>query len=46
MNKYSLKPKLGTFKQAFFLEDETGKIVYEGKMLKKAYFYDDFIDCD
>lgn len=34
MNKYFLKPKLGTIKQAFFLEDEEGKLVYEGKMEK------------
>lgn len=34
MNKYSLKPKLGTVKQAFFLEDESSNIVYEGKMTK------------
>ena len=38
MNKYLLKPKLGTIKQAFFLEDETGKIVYEGKMTKFSLF--------
>lgn len=34
MNKYSLKPKLGTIKQAFFLEGENGNVVYEGKMMK------------
>ena len=34
MNKYSLKPKLGTVKQAFYLENEDGNVVYEGKMLK------------
>ena len=34
MNKYILKPKLATIKQAFFLEDENGKLVYEGKMTK------------
>ena len=33
-NKYLLKPKLGTIKQAFFLEDENSNIVYEGKMTK------------
>ena len=38
MNKYFLKPKLGTIKQAFFLEDETGKMVYEGKMTKFSLF--------
>lgn len=34
MNKYLLKPATGTIKQAFFLEDENGNIVYEGKMIK------------
>ena len=34
MNNYSLKPKLGTVKQAFFLEDKDNNIVYEGKMTK------------
>ena len=38
MSKYLLKPKLATIKQAFFLEDETGKIVYEGKMTKFSLF--------
>ena len=38
MSKYILKPKLGTIKQAFFLEDETGNIVYEGKMTKFSLF--------
>ena len=38
MNKYLLKPKLATIKQAFFLEDETGKMVYEGKMTKFSLF--------
>ncbi len=37
-NRYILKPKLGTIKQAFFLEDETGNIVYEGKMTKFSLF--------
>ena len=32
MNKYLLKPKLATIKQAFFLEDENGNMVYEGKI--------------
>ena len=34
MNNYFLKPKLGTIKQAFFLEDKESNIVYEGKMMK------------
>lgn len=34
MNNYSLKPKLGTVKQAFFLEDQDNNVVYEGKMIK------------
>ena len=34
MNNYFLKPKLGTIKQAFFLEDKESDIVYEGKMMK------------
>ena len=34
MNNYLLKPKTGTIKQAFFLEDMDGNIVYEGKMIK------------
>ena len=38
MNKYLLKPKLGTVKQAFFLEDENGNMVYEGKMTKFSLF--------
>lgn len=38
MNKYLLKPKLATIKQAFFLEDENGNIVYEGKMTKFSLF--------
>ena len=33
-NKYLLKPKLNTIKQSFFLEDEDGNLVYEGKMTK------------
>ena len=32
--KYLLKPATGTVKQAFYLEDENGKTVYEGKMTK------------
>ncbi len=38
MNKYLLKPKLATVKQAFYLEDETGNMVYEGKMTKFSLF--------
>jgi hypothetical protein len=38
MNKYLLKPKLATVKQAFFLEDENGNMVYEGKMTKFKFF--------
>lgn len=38
MNKYLLKPKLGTIKQAFYLEDESGKMIYEGKMTKFKLF--------
>ena len=38
MNKYLLKPALGTIKQAFFLEDENNNIVYEGKMIKFSLF--------
>ena len=32
--KYLLKPALKTAKQAFYLEDENGNTVYEGKMTK------------
>ena len=38
MNKYLLKPKLATIKQAFYLEDENGNMVYEGKMTKFKFF--------
>ena len=38
MNKYLLKPKLATVKQTFFLEDENGNMVYEGKMIKFKLF--------
>lgn len=38
MNKYLLKPKLATVKQAFYLEDEKGNMVYEGKMTKFKFF--------
>ena len=37
-NKYLLKPVLKTVKQAFFLEDESGKTIYEGKMTKFKFF--------
>ena len=37
-NKYLLKPKLNTIKQTFFLEDENGNIIYEGKMTKFSLF--------
>ena len=37
-NKYLLKPVLKTVKQAFYLEDENGKTVYEGKMTKFSLF--------
>ena len=38
MNNYFLKPKTGTIKQAFFLEDQDHNIVYEGKMMKFKLF--------
>lgn len=38
MGKYLLKPKLGTVKQAFFLEDEKGNVICEGKMTKFSLF--------
>ena len=37
-NKYLLKPVLKTAKQAFYLEDENGNTVYEGKMTKFSLF--------
>ena len=37
-SKYLLKPKLGTIKQAFFLEDGNNNIIYEGKMTKFSLF--------
>ena len=33
-DKYLLKPVLKTAKQAFYLENENGEVVYEGKMTK------------
>ena len=38
MNNYLLKPKTGTIKQGFFLEDKNNNIVYEGKMMKFKLF--------
>lgn len=38
MSKYLLKPKLNTIKQAFFLEDESGNVIYESKMMKFSLF--------
>lgn len=38
MNKYLLRPKLGSIKQAFFLDDESGNLIYEGKMTKFSLF--------
>lgn len=38
MNKYLLKPVLKTIKQSFYLEDESGNVVYEGKMMKFSLF--------
>lgn len=38
MSNYFLKPKLGTIKQSFSLENEEGKTVYEGKMIKFKLF--------
>ena len=38
MSNYFLKPKLGTIKQSFSLENEEGKVIYEGKMTKFKLF--------
>ena len=38
MNKYLLKPILGTIKQGFNLEDENGTIVYHCQMTKFSLF--------
>lgn len=38
MGKYLLKPKTGTFKEGFYLEDENNNIIYEGKMVKFKLF--------
>ena len=37
--EYRLKPVLKTIKQSFYLEDENGKIVYEGKMTKFSLLF-------
>ena len=34
MGKYFLKPKTGTVKEGFYLEDEHNNIIYEGQMTK------------
>lgn len=36
--KYLLKPALGTIKEGFSLEDESGNIAYNGKMSKFSLF--------
>ena len=33
-NSYHLKPKTGTIKQTFFLEDDNGNLAYEARMVK------------
>ena len=38
MANYRLKPVLKTIKQSFYLEDENGNTVYEGKMTKFTLF--------
>lgn len=38
MSKYLLKPKTGTFKEGFYLEDDANSIVYEGQMTKFKLF--------
>ncbi len=38
MADYRLKPVLKTIKQSFYLEDENGNTVYEGKMTKFTLF--------
>ena len=38
MNKYLLKPKLGTIKQTFYLDDENNNTFYEAKMVKFKLF--------
>lgn len=38
MAEYMLKPVLKTAKQAFYLEDANGNMVYEGKMTKFSLF--------
>lgn len=38
MNKYLLKPKTGTAKERYFLEDENNNTIYEAGMLKFKLF--------
>ena len=38
MSKYLLRPKLGSIKEGFFLDDETGNLVCEGKVTKFSLF--------
>ena len=38
MNKYLLRPKLGSIKEGFFLDDENGNLVMTGKVTKFSLF--------
>ena len=38
MNKYLLRPKLGSIKEGFFLDDENGNLVCEGQVTKFKLF--------
>lgn len=38
MAKYVFKPVLKTVKQSFYMEDENGRVVYEGNMTKFSLF--------
>ena len=38
MNKYLLRPKLGSVKEGFFLDDENGSLVCEGQVTKFSLF--------
>ncbi len=38
MSKYLLRPKLGSIKEGFFLDDESGNLVCEGKVTKFSLF--------